>query len=60
MPYYLHGASAAREVASGYRIQMEQRESWREEFNRNEAEIAGLKAQLAEAHAQAAVENIED
>lgn len=39
----LHGETAAQEVADEYRPKLQQRESWRAEYNANEAEIAELE-----------------
>ena len=53
--YYLHGAQAAKNIAESYRSKLEERESWREEFNQNQETIAVLKEEIAAEAAEAAI-----
>lgn len=53
--YYLHGAQAAKNIAEAYRLKLEEREGWREEFNQNQEAIAVLKEEIAAEEAEAAL-----
>jgi len=58
--YYLHSATAAREVANSYRAKLEEREAWRSEYNENEETLAALYAQRAQEEAETDAEEREE
>ncbi len=62
--YYLHGATAATQVAENYREDLEAREGWRDEYNQVEAQIVALRTQLtaeqAEVEQTAVAEEVND